>query len=182
MSCDCVCDRCGAPGHKPQQCPHFSRPRLLHPDDWSLFNVRNSELFIAAADPRGSGTGTSSPPPGAAPSPCRRVHKVPGDGDCLFHSVAVGLHSVNITGPCLRARLTSWISQNGHLPLGSATVAQWIAWETGLSLPAYILSLRGGRHGGALEIVILSRIYNIIIDCIHRSTEFRTAPDPLVVA
>ena len=70
------CTRCDHSGHVAATCPHYWQPRVQHEDAWNYFaNVPllepddGNDYFLV----NGS------------------VHHQPGDGHCLFHSLAAGL-------------------------------------------------------------------------------------------
>lgn len=76
------------------------------------------------------------------------------------------------TGPVLRQNLNTWLGHNGGTALGGQTIGLWVQWETGLNLPAYIRSLSppNARYGGALEVIMLSRIHAVVVCVFHRPT------------
>lgn len=82
---------------------------------------------------------------------------VPGDGACLFHSI--GAH-VAWRAPSLRAMVASLVHTAPSLPLNGATLADWIAWETGMTADAYAAHIaQPAAWGGALEMTLLARLF-----------------------
>jgi hypothetical protein len=86
-----------------------------------------------------------------------RVVRQPGDGACLFHSLALG-HPID--GIELRTTLARFIRDHPSFRLGDQSVADWVAWECGISAQKYAQGLeRGWRVGGMLEVGLFAHIF-----------------------
>ena len=140
------CHRCGEWGHTGENCPHFKRERSNHTDAWTHFD--NTPL-------READDGSHWILRDAVEL------KQPGDGHCLFHSLAVGMRSfdVDISGPALRTELAQWLQAHATVTVAGNTFAEWIFHDTSLSLEEYCTDMQCTiQWGGAIELLSLIHI------------------------
>ena len=115
------CARCDQNGHIAEHCPHFVEERIEHQDGWTHFEN---------APPREADDGNNCILRDAVELP------QPGDGHCLFHSLAGGLSffDVDTTGPALRVELANWLRSHATVSVAGNTFGQWILHDTGKSV------------------------------------------------
>jgi hypothetical protein len=89
------------------------------------------------------------------------INDVPGDGSCLFHSIAYPLKSPKFTGVQLRDITSKVIEIHSDSLLHGISLKNWIEWESGDTVQQYVRKLRNGMWGGALEMTILASLLNI---------------------
>ena len=90
-----------------------------------------------------------------------KIIKQPGDGNCLFHSLAYGIG--NISQIQIKQKIINWIKNNEDYNISGTPLKNWIMWETNLNIDNYCKRLENGMWGGAIEILICSQIENINI-------------------
>ena len=107
------CHRCGESGHNGDNCPHFAQERDMHGDAWTHF------LDAPALE---QGAGDNIHLIGAS------VERQPGDGHCLFHSLAAGLavFGEHTTGATLREERAGWIWTNNEVEQAGKTSREWM--------------------------------------------------------
>merc|ERR1712232_498880 len=109
----------------------------------------------------------SSPKPGAsdrvlAPSSARVV-KQPGDGNCLYHSIAYGLEA-QMTAATLRAEIASYMEHHPDLHIAGTPLSDWIRMLTGSEVVPYARKMaKGAQWGGAPEIAVCSHMKRVNI-------------------
>ena len=137
-----VCDKCDGP-HETDLCPHFKKAREDHAD-----SKRGPKKTLFGA--MGSG-----PPELLMNATLRRQ---PGDGNCLFHSLAAGLKD-GTTAHTLRMQVLDFIEANPELALVDAPLKDWVLWETGAPLEDYCRRMRrSGEWGGAIEMAAFCQL------------------------
>ena len=111
------CSRCDQRGHIAEHCPHYVAERIEHQDGWTHFD---------SAPPREADDGNHCILRDAVELP------QPGDGHCLFHSLAAGLSffDVDTTGPALRVELANWLRSHPTVSVAGNTFEQWILHDT----------------------------------------------------
>ena len=112
------CDRCGGP-HPSSRCPFFPAPRSSHADAWvSVGKARQipSDKHLGFRGDISILTSDS------------RVLEQPGDGNCLFHSLAFHL---GISHAEVREKIYCFVQSNKNLPLNGYTVDEWITAHIG---------------------------------------------------
>jgi len=57
-----------------------------------------------------------------------RVVRQPGDGSCLFHSMAYGLGGTSASS--LRREIADWIAANPRLEIAETPVSDWVRWDS----------------------------------------------------
>ncbi|KAH8081061.1 hypothetical protein JL720_8957 [Aureococcus anophagefferens] len=80
------------------------------------------------------------------------VIRQPGDGSCLFHSLAYGLRLQNRHGDArqLRRELMDWLSRNPDASIADTPVGDWVKWDSNCSVDDYT-RMRGAGWGGGIE-------------------------------
>lgn len=92
----------------------------------------------------------------------RQVH-VPGDGNCLFHSLAYHLGD-GYTHDSLRRHVQEFVRHNHSATIYGTSVGEWIKWETGKDYKAYADHIQQpGTWGGAIDMAIISKMMSISI-------------------
>ena len=99
-----------------------------------------------------------------------KIIKQPGDGNCLFHSLAYGIG--NISYNQLKKKIINWIKNNKNNNISGIPLKNWIMWETNLNIENYCNRLENGMWGGAIEILICSQIENINIYVFEKKNKF----------
>ena len=115
--------------------------------------------------------GTAVPPP--LPNGTRVVAQ--RNGSCLFHSLSHGMRdaklgSRHVDAEGIRGTVAAFIEQHPDADLGGTPLSSWIEWESGMKVSAYCARMRTvGEWGGALEIAIASRIWEMSIHVYERA-------------
>lgn len=108
-----------------------------------------------------------------------RVVRQPGDGSCLFHSMAFGLRRVtkaNVTAAQLRREIAQWVQQNASVTIAESPLRDWVKWDTGQSVQAYARRMmHSGHWGGGIEIAAAVRIKRVNIHVYEASRRERGA-------
>lgn len=139
---DGKCDKCDGP-HEAIACPHYNKPRGSHQD----------------ARPGGvqGGLGASG---GNMRMPHAREISMPGDGSCLFHSMAHGLRGQeSLSAFQLRRQLVRWIGNNPNLKISGTPIKEWVRWDSGVNLRAYTGRMAQGGWGGGIEMAACSALF-----------------------
>ena len=158
------CDKCDGK-HATSKCPHFKDGRDKHADAWHGYSGEGGE--------GGKSSGASK---AAAPPPTLRGAKVirqPGDGSCLFHSLAYGMRGTrrNACGSAdeVRESVAGFIEKMPHAEIGGSPIRDWIQWESGSGVAAYCARMRGqGEWGGAIELAVVSRLFGVSVHVFER--------------
>tara|TARA_B110001452_G_C15027137_1_gene358967 strand:+ start:4 stop:609 length:606 start_codon:yes stop_codon:yes gene_type:complete len=104
---------------------------------------------------------TSSAVPGAAVLLGARAVVQPGDGSCLFHSLA---HGTSSDAGRLRHAVADLVESSPDTPIGGEPLREWIKWDSGLTPARYAGRMRGtGSWGGAIEIAVFARLFGIAV-------------------
>ena len=89
-----------------------------------------------------------------------RVIPQPGDGSCLFHSLAYGLgYSTNAKD--LRKEICSFIKTNEHIKMSDVPLKEWIKWDSGKTVDKYAEKMAVSGWGGAIEMAAFSKMKNV---------------------
>jgi len=84
-----------------------------------------------------------------------KIRDVPGDGNCLFHSVAM---SIDSNAADLRAAVIEWMLRPDQM-LHGEKVSEWITWNGNATLREYASSMaRSGTWGGGIELAVMASI------------------------
>lgn len=134
------CDKCDSTSHRTALCPHYRKAREAHPD-------ARAQRSLSAACSGGDFV-------------LRRAEVVPqpGDGSCLFHSLAFGLDD-GASALQLRQRIGRFILENHALPVADTPIRDWIRWDSGRDVRSYVRHMaRPGAWGGGIEMAAFSRM------------------------
>merc|ERR1712176_912205 len=86
-----------------------------------------------------------------------RVVRQPGDGNCLFHSLAYGLDKV--TAASLRGEICTFMEKNPSLSIAGTTLSEWIQMLSGTAVGPYAKKMaKSAQWGGAPEIAACSHM------------------------
>lgn len=90
-----------------------------------------------------------------APS-AARVLKMPGDGNCLFHSLG---HGFDCNASTIRGEICAFMGRNPELSIAGTPLADWIQMLAGQTLEIYARQMaKKGNWGGAPEIAACSHL------------------------
>jgi hypothetical protein len=163
------CDKCDGTHHE-SVCPHFkNKQRSSHRDAVDMYN-KNKKSKAA----RGGGGCVDDDEEDDDDEPVivssRQVSVVsqPGDGNCLFHSMAHGLRSARAgretSASSLRMELEDYMASHPHEEISDTPISDYILWDSQTSVKAYTGRMRSGNDwGGAIEIAVCARIKNVEI-------------------
>lgn len=91
-----------------------------------------------------------------------QIWKAPPDGSCFFHSVG---HLLGIPASQLRLSCVHYIAAHHETRFSDLKLSEWIFFETGMSVAAYIKHMKYGTHwGGLVEARCLSELYQCEIN------------------
>jgi len=135
------CDKCDGK-HATDRCPYFSKARDKHQDAWLHYDKPDNSKDSAEG--------------GVVILRSACVVRQPGDGSCLFHSLA---HGIGGSASGLRHELATFAESQSDVAISGTALRDWIQWDCGLSPEDYAKRMRGdGRWGGAIEIAIFCHI------------------------
>jgi hypothetical protein len=143
------CDRCDG-DHDTDSCPCYPNARDAHPDA-----TRRRPI-----DMGGSG--------GNLLVRSGRVIRQPGDGSCLFHSLAHGLGSRCGGATQLRVDLAEWVARNGDVRIADTPLSDWVQWDSGESPGAYARRLSRSGWGGGIELAACARLKRVNVHVYER--------------
>jgi len=114
-----------------------------------------------AAAGAGSSAPSSEPQRPVAPAGAKVVRQ-PGDGNCLFHSMAYGLGDGNAS--ILRAAICTFMEQNPGLSIAGTPLTEWIQMLAGSEVNTYARKMaKGAQWGGAPEIACCAHLKKVNI-------------------
>ena len=97
-------------------------------------------------------------PAEAAEPQVAELIRQPGDGSCLFHSLAYGLSgrsSNTKVSRKLRLDIANFIREHPEHKIAGVTIADWVHLDSELSVDAYSKTMtKESSWGGALEIAV----------------------------
>ena len=106
------------------------------------------------------------------------VVKQPGDGSCLFHSLAYGARQLPVLGVAdvelstaegVRARVLRFLESHPAEECAGVPLRDWVLWESNLEPVAYCSRMRQpGAWGGAIEMLCFSRVANASVRVYER--------------
>lgn len=153
-----VCDKCDG-NHATESCPYFKSDRDKHADAWMHYcgrpNSKNHQRPVR-----------ESVAPRSFPRSCVTVARMPGDGSCLFHSIAHGLGAFGFREDdhVVRQRIANFIAQRPDCEITGTPLRDWIDWDSLSSVSGYVSRLAsGGLWGGAIEMASCAKIYGVDI-------------------
>lgn len=150
------CDKCDGP-HDTNACPHFKKGREDHKDAWVNYG-RKHPLSMGSSGGRQVVRGG-------------RTIKQPGDGNCLFHSLAYGLArktSQRFSAQNLRRELADYVDRNPKLEISGDTLEEWVRWDTRKSVSQYASSMRHSGWGGGIEMAACSHKHQVNVHVYER--------------
>ncbi|GAB5354670.1 hypothetical protein AAMO2058_000138900 [Amorphochlora amoebiformis] len=146
------CDACNGP-HETKTCPVYKKPRPKHKDAW-VNKGRRTPLAMGSS---GGNVKTRN----------AQVVSQPGDGNCLFHSLAYGLGS---NANRVRQEVCRFLLRNPKLEIGGDTIHEWIEYDSNCSVRTYVSKMsRSGVWGGGIEIAACAHLYGVNVHVWERS-------------
>ena len=97
--------------------------------------------------------------------------KQPGDGSCLFHSLAYGISGGRASrsdASKLRREIARYMASNADLVIADSPLRDWIKWESNISTSAYARRMSRGGWGGAIEIAAFSHLKKVNVHVYER--------------
>lgn len=157
-----TCDKCDGK-HTTDQCPHFRNDREKHKDAWVNYGRRGGPLQM----------GNSG---GNFVLKSARVVRQPGDGSCLFHSLAHGLPPPS-SASGLRREIAGFVQQNPDIKIAGDTLEEWVRWDQNSNVSDYAKRMAVSGWGGGIEMAACSLLKNVNIHVYEsekrRNNEFR---------
>jgi len=150
-----TCDKCDGP-HMTDDCPIFKKARDDHPDakrgnSKGIGDVGGDNFIL-----RGG-----------------RVVPQPGDGSCLFHSLAFGIGG-RATARELRRDICNFVERNAELSIADTPLKDWIKWDGGGTVTSYARRMAIGGWGGGIEMAAFSQMRRVNVHVFERcSTGFK---------
>lgn len=96
-----------------------------------------------------------------------RVVSQPGDGNCLFHSLAYGLGSG--TASTLRSEICAFMEMHPDLSIAGTTLAEWVMMLAGSPIGPYAKKMaKGSQWGGAPEIAACAHMRMVNVHVYER--------------
>lgn len=89
-----------------------------------------------------------------------RVVRQPGDGSCLFHSMAHGLPS-GASASGLRREIAGFVQQNPSLQIAGDTLEEWVRWDSSSTVADYARKMSVSGWGGGIEMAACSLLKNV---------------------
>jgi len=96
-----------------------------------------------------------------------RVVPQPGDGSCLFHSLAFGMGG-RATARELRRDICGFVERNGDLSIADTPLKDWIKWDGGGSVSSYARRMAIGGWGGGIEMAAFSQMKRVNVHVFER--------------
>jgi len=93
-----------------------------------------------------------------------RVMRMPGDGSCVFHSIAFGLKALGYeeNGHMVRQKVARFIAERPDTEITGTPLRSWIEWDSRMSVNSYAARLAEGNcWGGAIEIAACAHIFAV---------------------
>ena len=91
---------------------------------------------------------------------------VPGDGNCLFHSIGC---SVNLVQNQIRELVSKYILKHKNKKFNGLSLEEWIKMESEMSVEVYAqYILRNGEWGGNMELYVCSQVFKINLFILKR--------------
>ena len=180
------CDKCDGP-HDASRCPHFKgKQRDTHKDATDMYSNSNT----SSAKQTSSSHATAAAVDVSLSASNARVVPQPGDGSCLFHSLAYGLRKVYLSvnsssrsstssanSNCklstnatdLRMSLENYIASHPSEIIGGTAISDWVLWDSQVGVTAYADRMRvGSDWGGAIEIAVCALLMAVEVHVYER--------------
>jgi len=142
------CDKCDGP-HETDKCPIFKKARENHPDA-----LNRSAKNIGACS-------------GNYVLKQAKVVQQPGDGSCLFHSLAFGYKCAG-GARSLRKEIAKWVFNHPDYKISDTPVRDWVKWDAGTSVQNYARSMASGGWGGGIEMASFSQMKRVNVHVFER--------------
>lgn len=140
--------------------------RLFAQSAWARHVEKVQKAFSSTALSASAGRQRGVPEERRAPEGARAVPQ-PGDGNCLFHSLAHGLGSG--THSTLRADICGFMETHSDLSIAGTSLADWIQMLAGTQVQLYARKMaKGSQWGGAPEIAACAHMRNVNIHVYER--------------
>jgi hypothetical protein len=155
--------RCDGP-HATARCPYFKKSRDDHEDA-----TRNLGR-------KAGGGGDDGGDDGNVVLRGARVVPQPGDGSCLFHSLASQIGGKDVDADALRDQSAAFVAGSPDERVAGTPVRDWIRWESGMEPAAYAQRMRrAGQWGGAIELAVIAHLRGVVVEVYERDggTSFR---------
>eukprot|EP00929_Paragymnodinium_shiwhaense_P118835 TRINITY_DN90731_c0_g1_i1.p1 TRINITY_DN90731_c0_g1~~TRINITY_DN90731_c0_g1_i1.p1 ORF type:complete len:475 (-),score=81.02 TRINITY_DN90731_c0_g1_i1:66-1490(-) len=149
-----TCDKCDG-AHETDRCPHFKKPREKHADAWTSYGKTKSS----------SAVGDGAPFIGNA-----KIISQPGDGSCLFHSLAFGLADRS-NASSLRRDICNYIASNPEMTIADTALKDWIKYDSGGTVQSYADRMRGDTWGGGIEMAALTKMRKVNVHVYEKCRE-----------
>lgn len=88
-----------------------------------------------------------------------RVIRQPGDGSCLFHSMAYGLKEGSAHS--LRQEIAKFIEVSPSMKIAGDTLEEWVRWDSRSSVGQYARRMACGGWGGGIEMAACSHLKRV---------------------
>jgi len=151
------CEKCDE-AHETEMCPHFRQPREKHTDAWQHYNGTTRSQDSASKQMR------ECIAPRSLARHAVRIARMPGDGSCLFHSIAFGLNTLGYSeaGHTVRQRVANFIADRPDFEITGTPLRSWVEWDSQMTVSSYAARLLAGNcWGGAIEMAACSQIFAI---------------------
>lgn len=142
-----ICDKCDGK-HETSKCPYYKKKRENHPDA-----QRRKVKDLGKGGKRvivRSG----------------RVVRQPGDGSCLFHSMAYGLGGTS--GRRLRSEICNYMRNHPNADIAGNPLKDWVKWDANQSVDRYARAMSGSRWGGGIEMAVCAKMKGVNIHVYER--------------
>lgn len=103
----------------------------------------------------------------------------PGDGSCLFHSLAHGLRQSGgriENHRELRFALMDWLDRHQDAKIADTPVKDWVTWDSNCSVPDYTTKMRGYGWGGGIEMAAFARCFDVDVHVYERDAKHGEFP------
>ena len=97
------------------------------------------------------------------------VEEVPPDGVCMFHAVARVCPAFG-NGFELREAVLDFLLENAGESVNGIPLSDYIEWEFEESVNEYIDQMFAGRWGGALELIVMSKLLGVRVRVFEKVT------------
>lgn len=89
-----------------------------------------------------------------------RVICQPGDGSCLFHSLAFGLGE-GAAAASLRREIAMYIMLNPSSEIAETPLKDWVSWDSSLPVAVYAARMAVAGWGGGIEMAACARLKGV---------------------
>ncbi|GBG28786.1 Ubiquitin thioesterase OTU1 [Hondaea fermentalgiana] len=152
------CDRCDSSEHTTDACPWFKKGRDKHPD------AQRRKMLSMGGDSDGKVVYLQN----------ARIVTMPGDGNCLFHSLCYGLGGVENAGT-LRRKIADFIARNPKLLIADTPLEDWVNWDSNKSVREYAQRMARSGWGGGIECAACSHLMHVNVHIYEREKKASSA-------